>query len=79
MRPDDEDVVPFDGIGADPALDALVAELAEAGGRARADRSHAPRSAFAADLRTRLLADLPRRRPGGRPGDGADPARGAHA
>ncbi len=60
MRPDDEDVVPFDGIGADPALDALAAELAGAGRRARAEKTQAPRTAFAAELRMRLLADLPR-------------------
>ena len=67
MRPDDEDVVPFDGIGADPALDALVADLAEAGERARADKLQAPRAAFAADLRGRLLAGLPITAPAGAP------------
>ena len=59
MRPDDEDVMPFDGIGADPGLESLVAELADAGGRARADKLQAVRPAFAADLRSRLLGDLP--------------------
>ena len=60
MPPDDR-LVPFDGSGSDPILDALAEDLAEAGrrSRARAARAQTPRRAFAAELRARLMADLP--------------------
>ncbi len=59
MRPDDDRLVPFDGAGTDPTLEAIAGELAEAGRRARAANVGAPRAAFAGELRARLLADLP--------------------
>jgi hypothetical protein len=60
MRPDDDDrLVPFDRAGGDAAIDALATELAVGGERARAANPGEPRAAFAADLRARLLADLP--------------------
>ena len=59
MRPDDDRLVPFDGVGADTVLDALAAELTAGGERARTATAGEPRAGFAADLRARLLADLP--------------------
>lgn len=67
MRPDDDRLVPFDRIGADAALDVLATELAVAGERARAANVGEPRTAFAVDLRARLLAELPVAAPVGRP------------
>jgi hypothetical protein len=59
MRPDDDRLVPFDRIGADPVLDALASELTAAGRRARSAGRETPRAAYATDLRARLLAGLP--------------------
>lgn len=59
-RPAESDGRSFVSGPIDPDLEALAAELARVGATARSDeRTSAPNPAFAADLRVRLLAQLP--------------------